>query len=106
MRGKNKGKTYRGRRARHGSPPNGDGSHGVEVPDRDDLSSSVSDAPSRLVSVPKQVGTDLSFFQSADETVEVSLLSNVLRCELPRSSWVLCFLTYRSIPTETPSALY
>lgn len=83
MRGKNKGKTFvtsRGKRTRQTSSDGDGDSDGLH----DHTPSSASESPPCSVSaaVPKQVGTDLSFFQVADDTIETSLLRSLLKCEL------------------------
>lgn len=87
MKGKNKGKTYTcsGRGTGPTPPEEATGCGGqktakakVHVPCNDFSSSRCSSL------IPAQVGTDLSFFQPADDGIDTSLLLPVLKCEFGR----------------------
>lgn len=80
MKGKNRGKTYdsRGQRAKQSSPSLG---HvGPYQGTRDSLPSS--ESPPICESVPQQVGSDVSFFPLADDSIEPLLILPVLKCML------------------------
>lgn len=73
MKGKNKGKTHRNRSTAT--------SKTVHRKAQTDSISYKQESPPQSIAVPSRVGTDISFFQSADETIDVHVLSNVLKCK-------------------------
>lgn len=89
MQGKNKGKTYRARRpgtsgqrsTRRTKPP------AQQVESQKDSDPGVLTRP-RADAIPKKVGSDLSFFQVADESIETPTLLNLFKCKPARPSEV------------------